>query len=255
MTVSYDFSGRTAIVTGGAKGIGRRIARRLAEAGARVAIWDVAEPEQDGALFQHVDVTRADQIEKALSRLVEETSGLDILISNAGIVGTSRSVEAFDPQEWRRIVEINLTGVFEVCRLAVPHLRRSRSGRIVTIASLAGKEGTPMLSAYSAAKAGVIAFTKSLGKELADASIRVNCIAPAAIETDLLQQMTPDVVDTMTPAPSSTSRAAARPTRPESKDVQRRVGRKSGPGFRLRGPSGPGSPTRQQEGWSIGSML
>jgi 3-oxoacyl-[acyl-carrier protein] reductase len=148
-------------------------------------------------LFQHVDVTRADQIEEALSRLVQETSGLDILVNNAGIVGTSRSVETFEPQEWRRIVEINLIGVFEVCRLAVPHLRRSGSGRIVNIASLAGKEGTPMLSAYSAAKAGVIAFTKSLGKELADTAIRVNCIAPAAIETDLLQQMTPDVVDTM----------------------------------------------------------
>ena len=197
MTVSYDFSGKTAVVTGGAKGIGRRIARRLAKAGARVAIWDVVEPDGNGALFQHVDVTRADQIEEALSRLVKDNSGLDILVNNAGIVGASRSVESFDPQEWRRILEINLTGVFEVCRLAVPHLRRSASGRIVTIASLAGKEGTPMLSAYSAAKAGVIAFTKSLGKELADTTIRVNCIAPAAIETDLLQQMTPDVVDTM----------------------------------------------------------
>jgi 3-oxoacyl-[acyl-carrier protein] reductase len=197
MPVAYDFSGRTAVVTGGAKGIGRTIAGRLLQAGAEVWIWDLAPADLAGAFHHKVDVTSAQDIAAALGALAARGTRLDMVVNNAGFVGTSRPVEELDPAEWRRIIDVNLTGVFEVCRQAVPHMRAGGWGRIVNIASLAGKEGTPMLSAYSSAKAGVIAFTKSLAKELADTQIRVNAIAPAAIETDLLQQMTPDVVQTM----------------------------------------------------------
>src|SRR5690606_5777231 len=116
--------------------------------------------------------------------------GMDILVNNAGYVGPTVSVDAYDPDEWRRLIEVNLIGTYEVTRHVLPHMRARPDGRIVNIASLAGKEGTPNSSAYSAAKAGVIAFTKALGKEFAETSIRVNCIAPAAIETGLLAQMT-----------------------------------------------------------------
>jgi 2-dehydro-3-deoxy-L-rhamnonate dehydrogenase (NAD+) len=197
MTVSYDFSSRTAVVTGGSKGIGRTIVERLLAAGAQVWVWDIAPFDLSGVIHQRVDVTRDDEIRRALDQLLAQTSCIDILVNNAGFAGTSAPVERFDPSEWRRLIEVNLTSVFEVSRQVVPIMRRSRLGRIVNMASLAGKEGTPMLSAYSSAKAGVIAFTKCLGKELADTNIRVNCVAPAAIDTDLLQQLAPDVVEAM----------------------------------------------------------
>ncbi len=202
MPVTYDFSGRTAIVTGGAKGIGRGVAERLRQAGARVWIWDMAVEELSaeeiaGFAAAQVDVTDARQIARALDRMKGEGAGADILVNNAGFTGGSSSVEDFDPAAWRRVVEVNLTGVYEVTRQVVPLMRQTRHGRIVNIASLAGKEGTPFLSAYSAAKAGVIAFTKSLAKELADTEIRVNSVAPAAIETELINQVAPDVLDAM----------------------------------------------------------
>jgi 2-dehydro-3-deoxy-L-rhamnonate dehydrogenase (NAD+) len=144
-----------------------------------------------------VDVTDARQIAEAVAQLQEETSRIDILVNNAGFTGGSLPVEELDPADWRRIIEVNLTGVFEVTRHVVPVMRHGGWGRIVNMASLAGKDGSPNLSAYSAAKAGVIAFTKSLGKELADTNIRVNAVAPAAVETDILQQMAPEYVQAM----------------------------------------------------------
>ena len=199
MPVSYDFSGRTAVVTGGAKGIGRAVAERLVRSGAHVWVWDVQVADLNRMTHQLADVSRADQIAQALGEILDQTGTgrIDIVVNNAGYVGSSVPLERFDPSEWRRIIEVNLNGVFEVCRHVVPHMRRAGWGRIVNMASLAGKEGTPMLSAYSSAKAGVIALTKCLGKELADTEIRVNCLAPAAIETDILKQIAPQAVEAM----------------------------------------------------------
>jgi 3-oxoacyl-[acyl-carrier protein] reductase len=197
MPVAYDLSGRTAVVTGGSKGIGRAIVERLSEAGAQVWNWDVSPDALDGVAACKVDVTSAADIQRAVAQVVESTARIDILVNNAGFTGGSLTVEELDPADWRRILDVNLTGVFEVSRQVVPVMRRGQWGRIVNIASLAGKEGSPRLSAYSAAKAGVIAFTKALGKELADTNILVNSIAPAAIETDILQQMAPEYVEAM----------------------------------------------------------
>jgi 3-oxoacyl-[acyl-carrier protein] reductase len=197
MPVAYDLSGRTAVVTGGSKGIGRAIVERLSEAGAQVWNWDLSPVALDGVAGCKVDVTKAADIERAVAQVVESTARIDILVNNAGLTGGSLTVEELDPADWRRILDVNLTGVFEVSRQVVPVMRRGGWGRIVNIASLAGKEGSPRLSAYSAAKAGVIAFTKALGKELADTNILVNSIAPAAIETDILQQMAPEYVEAM----------------------------------------------------------
>lgn len=197
MPVSYDFSGRVAVVTGGANGIGREIARRFNQAGARVAVWDLASPDLSGVDGQRVDVTQPDTIAAALEATLSANGGIDILVNNAGYVGPTVPVEAYDPVEWRRLIEVNLIGTYQVTRHVLPHMRARPNGRIVNIASLAGKEGTPNSSAYSAAKAGVIAFTKALGKELAETDIRVNCIAPAAIETGLLAQMTPEHLEIM----------------------------------------------------------
>ncbi len=197
MPVSYNLSGRTAVVTGGAKGIGRAIAERLSEAGARVWTWDMSPAEFAGGLHQIVDVTNREDIKTAVQQIFDQTSRIDIVVNNAGYAGGSVPVERFDPDEWRRLIEINLVSVFEVCRVVVPHMRRTGWGRIVNMASLAGKEGTPMMSAYGAAKAGVIAFTKCLAKEVADTGIRVNCMAPAAIDTDILKQLAPEAVEAM----------------------------------------------------------
>ena len=197
MAVTYDFTGRVAVVTGGANGIGREIARRLREAGARVAVWDLMAPDLPGVDGNPVDVTKPDTIAAAVQAVLAAHGGIDILVNNAGYVGPTVSVDAYDPDEWRRLIEVNLIGTYEVTRHVLPHMRARPDGRIVNIASLAGKEGTPNSSAYSAAKAGVIAFTKALGKELAETGIRVNCIAPAAIETGLLAQMTREHLDIM----------------------------------------------------------
>jgi 2-dehydro-3-deoxy-L-rhamnonate dehydrogenase (NAD+) len=197
MSVAYDFSGRTAVVTGGSKGIGRAIAQRLSGSGAQVWVWDISQIEIAGIFHQVVDVTRGEDIANALGYMLDRGAQIDILVNNAGFAGRSAPVEQLDPDEWRRLIDVNLTSVFEVSRQVVPIMRRTGWGRIVNMASLAGKEGTPMLSAYSSAKAGVIAFTKCLGKELAGTDIRVNCVAPAAIETDLLKQLAPEVLETM----------------------------------------------------------
>ena len=197
--VSYDFAGRTAVVTGGAAGIGAEIARHYAEAGAGVAIWDLAEPDHapPGALFCRVDISRPDAIAAAVAKTRDAFGGIDFLSHNAGFSGPTLPVVESDPATWARVIEVNLTGTFYLAHAIVPVMQARGFGRIVNMASLAGKEGTPNASAYSAAKAGVIGFTKSLAKELAETDIRVNCIAPAAIKTAILDQMTPEFVQIM----------------------------------------------------------
>lgn len=197
--VSYDFRDRVAVVTGGSNGIGAAIARQYREAGAKVVVWDLAPPGQtDGADgFCAVDVADLATVEQAVERTIALAGRIDFLSHNAGFAGATLPVSECDPLEWQSVVDVNLTGTFRVCRTVVPIMRQAGFGRIVNMASLAGKEGTPNASAYSAAKAGIIAFTKSLAKELAETRIRVNCLAPAAIRTAILGQMSPDFVQTM----------------------------------------------------------
>lgn len=198
-----DLKNRVAIVTGSARGIGLAIARRLKVSGANVAIWDVdlnaanaAAKEIDARPFQ-VDVTSIDSVAQATEATVQAFGKIDILVNNAGIAGANAKLWETDPAEWQRVININLHGPFHCCRAVVPHLLQNNYGRIVNIASIAGKEGNPNAAHYSASKAGLIALTKSLGKELATRNILVNCIAPAVIETDILKQMTQSHIDYM----------------------------------------------------------
>ena len=181
-----DFAGRHAIVTGGAQGIGAAIARRLSAGGARVTVWDL-----EGAT--KVDVSDAASIEKAL----RETDRVDILVNNAGIAGVNKPLVDYPVDEWRRVLRVNLTSQFLCCRAVAPRMVAAGYGRIVNIASIAGKEGNPNAVAYSASKAGVIALTKSLGKELARSGVLVNCITPAAAKTAIFEQMTEEHIDYM----------------------------------------------------------
>lgn len=193
-----DLEGRTAVVTGGAQGIGRAIAERLAASGARVAIWDrdealARETSQTighGAAAFKLDVTDSDDVAAAAGRTASEFGQIDILVTSAGIAGPNLTVWDYPPGDWRQVMAVNLDGTFHCARAIVPFMRERRYGRIVFIASVAGKEGNPNASAYSASKAGVIALTKSLGKELADMDIAVNCITPAAAKTRIFDQMT-----------------------------------------------------------------
>lgn len=194
--VHYDFSDRVAVVTGASAGIGFAISERLKACGATVSNWDLA-PNADDPLAYRVDVTDTQSLTAAATDLHKKFGRIDFLVNNAGFAGPTTELWHYDPAVWQQIIDVNLVGVFNVCRTLTPYLLQSDQGRIVNIASLAGKEGTPNASAYSAAKAGVLALTKSLGKELANSSVLANAIAPAAVETDLLKQMSASHVQTM----------------------------------------------------------
>jgi len=202
-----DLTNRRAVVTGGAQGIGRATVERFLDSGAIVSIWDMdadelkkAAAELDGRGRVHtavVDVGNVTQVESATTATVAALGAIDILVANAGIAGPNHKLWEYPVEDWRRVIDINLLGVYYCCRAVVPVMLRQKYGRIVNISSVAGKEGNPNASAYSASKAGVIAITKSLGKELATENIAVNCVTPAAARTRIFDQMTPAFIDFM----------------------------------------------------------
>jgi NAD(P)-dependent dehydrogenase (short-subunit alcohol dehydrogenase family) len=191
-----DLSGKAAVVTGGTRGIGLAIVERMAKSGARVAVWDRARLEKGskaeaaGATLIAADVSDPDAVARALAETESRVGPVDILVNSAAIGGVNTTVAQYPLDEWRAVMDVNLTGTFLTCRAVAPGMEKRGYGRIVNIASIAGKEGNPNACAYSASKAGVIALTKSLGKELATTGVRVNCIAPAVIETEMLEQST-----------------------------------------------------------------
>lgn len=199
------FEGRTAIVTGGAQGIGLAVARRLVAAGARVSIWDrdgelarrAANDLSEHAQAVEVDIADWSSVEKASTETLAALGRIDILVNSAGVAGSNAPLADYPVEEFRKITEINLIGTFHVNRAVVPSMVANDYGRIVNIASIAGKEGNPNASAYSASKAGVIGLTKSLGKELAGKNIAVNCVTPAAARTRIFDQMSQEHIDYM----------------------------------------------------------
>lgn len=200
-----DFTNQTAIITGGAQGIGRAVANRLARGGARIAIWDrdkaladeAAQEIGGGAFACAVDVSDWASVEAAMKTTLDTAGRADILVNSAGIAGSNSPLADYPVEEFRQITEINLLGTFHVNRAVVPAMTDQGYGRIVNIASVAGKEGNPNASAYSASKAGVMGLTKSLGKELAGMDIAVNCVTPAAARTRIFDQMKQEHIDYM----------------------------------------------------------
>jgi len=198
----FDLSGRTAVVTGAAQGFGRAITERFLQSGAKVAMWDFDAAELEKAVSElaglgtvlpvQVDVSSLDAVNKATADTLKGLSQIDIMVGNAGIAGPNHKIWEYPVDEWKKVIEVNLYGVYYCNRAVVPHMIERNYGRIVNIASVAGKEGNPNASAYSASKAGVIAFTKSLGKELADKNIAANVVTPAAAKTRIFDQMTPE---------------------------------------------------------------
>lgn len=200
---SYDLKDKRAVVTGGAQGIGRAVAERFIASGAKVTIWDydraLAEQmcAETGAAHVNPDLTSWDDVKSAAARTAAEMGGIDILVCNAGIAGPTVPTADYDVADWLKVIDVDLNGVFYCCKAVAPVMVDGGYGRIVNVASIAGKEGNPNASAYSAAKAGVIALTKSLGKELAKHDIAVNCVTPAAAKTAIFDQISQQHIDYM----------------------------------------------------------
>ena len=198
-----DLNNKTAVITGGAQGFGFSMVERFSQSGAKVVIWDKDQelidsldlPDNVSAV--QTDVTSYDSIENSLNETIEKNNTVDILVNNAGIAGPSFKTWEYPIDQWQNVVDIDLTGVFYCCRAVTPHMIKNNYGRIVNIASIAGKEGNPNAMPYSAAKAGVIALTKSLGKELSDKNIAVNCVTPAAAKTRIFDQISQEHIDYM----------------------------------------------------------
>ena len=198
-----DLKDKVAIITGGAQGFGYSMVERFSKSGAKVVIWDKDEellksltlPENVN--YELVDITSYDSVQKATIATLDKNNKIDILINNAGIAGPSFKTWDYPIDQWQNVIDIDLTGLFYCCKSIVPHMIKSNYGRIVNISSIAGKEGNPNAMPYSAAKAGVIALTKSLGKELADKNIAVNCITPAAAKTRIFDQISQEHIDYM----------------------------------------------------------
>ena len=204
--IQFDLKNRVAIITGGAQGFGFSIAERFIQSGATVIIWDLDEDaakeakeklKSDNLSYQILDVTNPDQIDQNLKVIENKFNKIDIFINNAGIAGLNTTVAEYPLDEWKKVINLNLNSVFYCCKAVVPIMEKNNYGRIVNISSIAGKEGNPNASAYSSSKAGVIALTKSLGKELAQKSISVNCVTPAAAKTRIFDQMTQEHIDYM----------------------------------------------------------
>ena len=204
--IKYDLNNRVAVVTGGAQGFGLAITERFIKAGAQVIIWDIEEKAAKNAIekinsenvsYQIVDVTDFEAINKNLNDIDKKFGKIDIFINNAGIAGMNTTVAEYPLDEWKKVMNLNLNSVFYCCKAVVPFMMKNDYGRIVNIASIAGKEGNPNASAYSTSKAGVIGLTKSLGKEMAQKNIAVNCVTPAAAKTRIFDQMTEEHINYM----------------------------------------------------------
>lgn len=203
-TYSGRFQDRAAIITGGASGVGREVAARIVAEGGRVCLWDwdekalgAAAQAIPGAQTSRVDVADAEQVAQAAERAFGAFGRIDVLVASAGITGPTATLWEYPPKEWRRVIDVDLNGVFNACRAVVPYMIENDYGRIVNISSVAGKEGNPNASAYSTAKAAVIGLTKSLGKELARTGVRVNCITPATFKSPILEQLPQSQIDYM----------------------------------------------------------
>ena len=203
--ISFDFKGRTAIVTGGAQGFGLDITKRLIRSGASVIIWDndkkmvekaIEDIKSPNLSFNIVDISNYSKVEECVQEITKQKN-IDILINNAGITGPTATLWEYDIEMWKKVVDINLMGTFNCCRTIVPNMIKNNYGRIVNVASVAGKDGNANASAYSVGKAGAIGLTKSLGKELADKNIAVNAVTPAGAKTRILDQMTKEHVKRM----------------------------------------------------------
>jgi 3-oxoacyl-[acyl-carrier protein] reductase len=200
---SYDFRDQVAVITGGAQGIGYAVAQRMIENGATVVLWDFDAKRAEtsakklAATAIHCDISDWDSVRAATKATESQFDRIDILVNSAGLAGTNATVEEYPIDEWNRIMSVNLNGTFHTNRAVITGMKQRGYGRIVNIASIAGKEGNPNASAYSASKAGVIAFTKSLGKEVADFNIGVNCVTPAAARTAIFDQMSEEHINYM----------------------------------------------------------
>jgi NAD(P)-dependent dehydrogenase (short-subunit alcohol dehydrogenase family) len=207
--VFLELPEKVAIVTGAARGIGFAIAKRLSQAGARVVVADIDEESAEAAVRRLreggveaveavADVTKPEEVGAMVERAIDAFGKLDVLVNNAGITGRDSSLSKITDQDWERVLKLNLTATFYCCRAAIPRMREQRSGAVVNVASISGKEGNPNMIPYSVSKAGVICLTKALAREVIHDGVRVNCVAPAVIETPLLDQLQPEAIEYMT---------------------------------------------------------